>query len=113
MSVEDLEKYEAEIELALYREYRDVVPMFRYLIETHRRFYLANKVDVTEHAEPSGDVRLEIVLTDAWVWDMYRQSRFVPSVRIITFEDVNIEELRSDVPDAAARPSQELDVDGL
>jgi uncharacterized protein DUF2469 len=25
---------------------------------------------------------------------MYRQSRFVPQVRIITFEDVNIEELR-------------------
>ena len=95
MSAEDLDKYEAEIELALYREYRDVLPMFRYLIETERRFYLANKVDLVEKGD-KGDARMELTLTDAWVWDMYRQSRFVPSVRIVTFEDVNIEELRRD-----------------
>jgi len=93
MSIEELEKYEAEMELALYREYRDVLPMFRYLIETERRFYLANNVDLVER--PDGqDVRFELTLTDAWVWDMYRQSRFVPQVRVITYEDVNIEELR-------------------
>ena len=101
MSTEELEKYEAEIELALFREYRDVLPMFRYLVETERRFYLANKVDVVEKGE-RGDTRLELTLNDAWVWDMYRQSRFVPSVRIVTFEDVNIEELRrDDAPDPA------------
>jgi len=27
------------------------------------------------------------------VWDMYRPARFVPSVRILTFRDVNIERL--------------------
>ena len=101
MSIEDLEKYEAEMELALYREYRDVLPMFRYLIETERRFYLANKVDLVERRE--GDIRFELTLTDAWVWDMYRQSRFVPQVRVITFEDVNIEELRRE--DAPEGPS--------
>jgi len=95
MSVEELEKYEAEMELALFREYRDVLPMFRYLVETERRFYLANKVEVVERTD-SGDLRLELTLNDAWVWDVYRQSRFVPHVRIITFEDVNIEELRRD-----------------
>ncbi|MCI2012119.1 MAG: DUF2469 domain-containing protein, partial [Ancrocorticia sp.] len=31
--------------------------------------------------------------TDAWVWDIYRTSRFVRSVRIVTFKDVNVEEL--------------------
>ena len=99
MSMDELEKYEAEMELALYREYRDVLPMFRYLIETERRFYLANKVDLAEHANGQ-DVRFELTLTDAWVWDMYRQSRFVPSVRVITYEDVNIEELRrEDAPE--------------
>ena len=99
MSLEELEKYEAEMELALYREYRDVLPMFRYLIETERRFYLANKVDVAEKHD-EGDVRYELTLSDAWVWDMYRQNRFVPQVRVITFEDVNIEELRKeDGPD--------------
>ena len=93
MSLEELEKYEAEMELALYREYRDVIPMFRYLIETERRFYLANKVDVDEKRQGE-EIWFEVTLSDAWVWDMYRQSRFVPQVRIITFEDVNIEELR-------------------
>ena len=44
MSAEDLERYETEIELQLYREYRDVLPMFAYVVETERRFYLANEV---------------------------------------------------------------------
>lgn len=104
MSIDDLEKYEAEMELALYREYRDVFPMFRFLVETERRFYLANKVDVTEKRQ-GDEIWFEVTLSDAWVWDMYRQSRFVPQVRVITFEDVNIEELRKeDGPDAAAVP---------
>jgi hypothetical protein len=28
-----------------------------------------------------------------WVWDIYRSNRFVRSVRVVTFKDVNIEEL--------------------
>ena len=42
MSAEDLEKYETEMELQLYREYRDVVGLFTYVVETERRFYLTN-----------------------------------------------------------------------
>lgn len=100
MSLEDLEKYEAELELALYREYRDVVSMFSYVIETERRFYLANQVDVVPHGE-GGDTYFEITLTDAWVWDIYRPARFVSKVRVLTYEDVNIEELKGDnVPDS-------------
>ena len=38
----DLEQYEAEIELQLYKEYKDVCPMFSFVVETERRFYLAN-----------------------------------------------------------------------
>ena len=41
MSAEELENYEAEVELSLYREYRDVVSQFSYVVETERRFYLA------------------------------------------------------------------------
>ena len=40
-----------------------------------------------------GRAFIELELQDAWVWDMYRSSRFVPSVRIVTFKDVNVEEL--------------------
>ena len=32
-------------------------------------------------------------MQDAWVWDMYRPARFVKDVRILTFKDVNVEEL--------------------
>ncbi len=36
---------------------------------------------------------IELELRDAWVWDMYRTSRFVSKVQIVTFKDVNVEEL--------------------
>jgi hypothetical protein len=95
MSQDDLERYETEMELRLYREYRDVLPMFRYVVETERRFYLANEVEVKRHTERSEPV-IEIVLGDAWVWDMHRPARFVRSVRVLTLQDVNIEELAHD-----------------
>jgi len=94
VSADDLEQYEAEIEHQLFQEYRDVSPSFRYVVETERRFYLANSVEQTVH-DTGGRTRVELELRDAWVWDMYRQTkmRFVPSVRIVTFKDVNVEEL--------------------
>jgi hypothetical protein len=95
VSAEDLERYETEIELQLYKEYRDVLPMFTYVVETERRYYLANKVDLQVHGE-HGQVYYEVELNDAWVWDMYRQARFVSKVRVVTFKDVNIEELPRD-----------------
>ena len=96
MSSDDLENYEAERELQLAQEYQDVAAMFRYAVETERRFYLANGVELTQMGD-SGRPLIEVVLTDAWVWDMYRPARFVKHVRVITFKDVNIEEL--DKPD--------------
>ena len=71
MNTDDLEQFEAERELQLANEYQDVVAMFKYAVETDRRFYLAN----------------------AWVWDMYRKTRLVPKVRVLSFKDLNIEEL--------------------
>ncbi len=93
MSAEDLEKYETEMELQLYREYRDVVGLFAYVVETERRFYLTNTVDVTPRSTEGGEVYFEVTMADAWVWDMYRQARFVKHVRVLTFKDVNVEEL--------------------
>lgn len=92
MAFEDLESYENHQELGLFREYRDVVPMFKYVVETERRFYLANKVD-TQIRTNGTDMFFEINLEDAWVWDVYRPSRFVNRVRVYSFKDVNIEEL--------------------
>jgi len=89
---DDIERFEEERELELYREYRDVVPMFAYVVETERRFYLANHVEV--NAREDGWV--EVVLADAWVWDMFRPARFVSNVRVMTRRDVNVEEFRRD-----------------
>jgi uncharacterized protein DUF2469 len=93
VSAEDLEKYETEMELQLYREYRDVVGLFGYVVETERRFYLTNSVDVAPRSTDGGDVYFEVTMADAWVWDMYRPARFVKNVRVLTFKDVNVEEL--------------------
>ncbi|RYJ06425.1 MAG: DUF2469 family protein, partial [Actinomycetales bacterium] len=96
-SSEDLERYESEQELALYREYRDVVKIFKYVVETDRRFYLCNAVDVKVRSE-TGDAYFEVTMTDAWVWDIYRPARFAKNVKVLTFKDVNVEELQdSDV----------------
>jgi hypothetical protein len=99
MMDDDIERFEEERELELYREYRDVLPMFSYVIETERRFYLANRVDILR----AEDGWIQVELQDAWVWDMFRPARFVSNVRVMTRRDVNVEELRRDettIPDA-------------
>jgi hypothetical protein len=100
MSDDDIERFEEERELELYREYRDVVPMFSYVVETERRFYLANHVEVHQR----DDGWMEVELGDAWVWDMFRPARFVTRVRVMTRRDVNVEELR---------PGDGLSTDGI
>jgi Protein of unknown function (DUF2469) len=92
MGEEELEQFEADMELSLFREYRDVLPMFTYVVETERRFYLTNAVEMDVKNE-QGRVYFELNLQDAWVWDMYRPARFVANVRVVTFKDVNVEEL--------------------
>ena len=59
MSAEDLEKYETEMELSLYREYKDIVGQFSYVVETERRFYLANSVEMLPR-NADGEVYLDV-----------------------------------------------------
>jgi hypothetical protein len=92
---DDLENFEAEREYKLAQEYQDVVGMFRYAVETERRFYLANEVKVSVTGDSARPL-IEVEMTDAWVWDMYRKTRFIPSVKVLSFKDVNVEELPSD-----------------
>ena len=61
MSAEDLEKYETEMELSLYREYKDIVGQFSYVVETERRFYLANSVELVPR-NSDGEVYFELRL---------------------------------------------------
>ena len=70
-----------------------------YAVETERRFYLCNSVDVKVRND-GGEVYFDVTMTDAWVWDIYRPARFAKRVRVVTFKDVNVEEL--------AKPDLEL-----
>ena len=102
MDDDEFDDYDREVELALYKEYRDVVGQFKYVVETERRFYLANAVDL-QVRNADGEVYFELRMSDAWVWDMYRPARFVKNVRVVTFKDVNVEELEKpdlEVPEA-------------
>jgi len=89
---DELAQYAADQEFNLYKEYRDVIGLFRYVVETDRRFYLANSVEMVTHHE-TGDTYFELMLEDAWVWDVFRTSRFIQRARILSFRDINIEEL--------------------
>lgn len=102
MSAEDLEQFETDLELALYREYRDVLPMFHYVVETDRRSYLCNSYEVVRHRGEDG-AWFEVILRDAWAWDIYRPSRFVTEVKIHTVRDLNIEKI-ADSPDQTPLP---------
>lgn len=94
MNDDELDDYERDAELALFREYRDVVGQFRYVVETERRFYLANDVEVTRK-DAGNDFYFEVSMHDVWVWDVFRADRFVQAVRVMTFKDVNVEELNA------------------
>ena len=80
MEENEFEDYDRQAEVALYREYRDVVGTFKYVIETERRFYLANEVELKRVDTPN-DFYFELNMSDVWVWDIYRTDRFIQSVR--------------------------------
>ena len=92
MDENEPEDYDRDAELALYREYRDVVKMFRFVVETERRFYLANDVEL-KRVDTATDFYFELNMQDVWVWDIYRTDRFVKQVKVMTFKDVNVEEI--------------------
>ena len=93
MSTEDLEQYEAEIELQLYKEYKDVAPMFRYVVETERRFYLANEVEPHRAQRRRAHLRRARAARCLGLGHVPHRPASSPSVSIVTFKDVNIEEL--------------------
>src|SRR4051812_7766938 len=63
MDDDEFEDYDREVELALYREYRDVVGQFTYVVETERRFYLANDVTLERH-DTEHDFYFELTMND-------------------------------------------------
>src|SRR5436309_2392437 len=78
--LDDLDEYEAELELALKKEYQAVFALFRFCVLTQDATYLCNKLD----------------LEDVWVWDKNRPTRIIPRAKVFTSGDVTVEELRGE-----------------
>jgi Protein of unknown function (DUF2469) len=93
--LDELDEFEAELELSLKREYSDVFGLFRFCVLTQDATYLCNKLDVEalpQASYPFFHVRME----DVWVWDKNRPSRIIPRAEVYTSGDVTIEELRGE-----------------
>jgi len=94
--LDDLDEYEAELELRLKREYQAVFGLFRYCVLTPDATYLCNKLERTYTSQPAYPF-IRLRLEDVWVWDKNRPTRIIPRVEIIvTTGDVTIEELRGE-----------------
>lgn len=93
--VDELEEYDAELELRLKREYNDVYPLFRYCVLTQEATYLCNSISRTADHQASFPL-FHVVMDDVWVWDKNRPSRIIPRVEIHTGQDVTVEILKPD-----------------
>lgn len=93
--VDELDEYDAELELRLKREYNDVFPLFRYCVLTQEATYLCNSVERRIDIQPNYPL-FHILMEDVWVWDKNRPTRIIPRVEISTAQDVTIEILKSD-----------------
>ena len=93
--LDELDEYEAELELQLRREYSAVFSLFRYCVLTQDATYLCNKLDMEalpQASYPFFHLRME----DVWVWDKSRPTRMIPRVELWTSGDVTVEELRGE-----------------
>jgi hypothetical protein len=94
--LDDLDEYEAELELRLKKEYQAVFGLFRYCVLTPDATYLCNKLERTYAPQPAYPF-IRLALEDVWVWDKNRPTRMIPRTEILlTSGDVTIEELRSE-----------------
>src|SRR6186713_46100 len=96
--LDELDDFEAELELRLKREYSAVYSLFRYCVLTQDATYLCNRLDlkaVPQPAYPFFHVKME----DVWVWDKNRPTRMIPRVEVYTSADVTVEELRGENDD--------------
>ena len=86
--LDELDEFEAELELALKKEYSAVFALFRYCVLTQDATYLCNKLDLQYVPQPSYPF--------VWVWDKNRPTRIIPRAEVYTSSDVTVEELRGE-----------------
>ena len=93
--LDELDEFEAELELQLKKEYTAVFGLFRYCVLTQDATYLCNTLDLRYVPQPSYPF-FHLRMEDVWVWDKNRPTRMIPRTRIFTSGDVTVEELRGD-----------------
>jgi hypothetical protein len=91
--LDELEEYEAELELRLKREYSAVFGLFRYCVLSQDATYLCNRLDLNYVPQPNYPF-FHLKMEDVWVWDKNRPTRIIPRAEVYTSSDVTVEELR-------------------
>ena len=93
--LDELDEFEAELELQLKREYTAVFGLFRYCVLTQDATYLCNKLDLAQVSQPNYPF-FHLKMEDVWVWDKNRPTRIIPRTEVWTSSDVTVEELRAE-----------------
>ncbi len=93
--LDELDEFEAELELRLKKEYTAVFGLFRYCVLTQDATYLCNKLDLTQISQPAYPF-FHLKMEDVWVWDKNRPTRIIPRAEAWTSSDVTVEELRAE-----------------
>jgi Protein of unknown function (DUF2469) len=93
--IDELDEFEAELELTLKKEYSAVFGLFRYCVLTQDATYLCNKLDLQYVPQPSYPF-FHLRMEDVWVWDKNRPTRIIPRAEVYTSSDVTVEELRGE-----------------
>ena len=94
-NTDDLDEYDAGLELRLKKEYADVFQIFQFCVVTDEATYLCNEleIDCVPHA---AYLLFEISMSDVWVWDRNRPTRIIPRAHVFTTGDVTVEQLRGE-----------------
>ena len=90
---DELEEYDAELELRLKREYADVFPLFRFCVLTQEATYLCNRFERDFMPQASYPF-FHITMEDVWVYDKNRFFNDTATTEIYTTQDVTVEILR-------------------
>ena len=93
--LDELDDYEAALELRLKKEYSAVYSLFRFCVLTQDATYLCNKLELTQVSQPAYPF-FHLKMEDVWVWDKNRPTRIIPRAEVYTSSDVTVEELRGE-----------------
>ncbi len=105
--LDELDDFEAELELRLKREYSAVYSLFRYCVLTQSETYLCNRLDFKAIPQPAYPF-FHIKMEDVWVWDKNRPTRMIPRVEVYSLADVTVEELKGDGDEEPALTAEAL-----